>query len=91
MRNIFDNAKFGDRFKTKDGRLAIFLYSDSKQAIVMTELNDESDMESPYSVSLDGSYDGLPRNFTHRKSIVPKEEELTIISEGFEPKELKVE
>lgn len=26
MINIFENAKFGDRFKTRDGRMAIYLY-----------------------------------------------------------------
>lgn len=28
MKKVFDNAKFGDRFKTADGRLAIFWRSD---------------------------------------------------------------
>lgn len=29
MENIFENAKFGDKFKTRDGRLAIYNYSPS--------------------------------------------------------------
>lgn len=28
MNKIFEGAKFGDKFKTRDGRMAIFVYSD---------------------------------------------------------------
>lgn len=33
MNNIFENAKFGDRFRTRDGRLAIYLSTEHRGSI----------------------------------------------------------
>lgn len=58
MKNIFEGAKFGDKFKTRDGRMALFLQLDEivdtigktigKLAYVYTLQDGE------YSVALNG-------------------------------------
>lgn len=35
MDNVFQNAKFGDKFKTRDGRIVIYWYYDAKDPYQM--------------------------------------------------------
>ena len=53
--NIFENAKFGDKFRTRDGRMAIYLGESHHQELAVHDGDDYYDVYKDYNS--DGTYD----------------------------------
>lgn len=60
MENIFENAKFGDRFMTRDGRMAIFLahneYNSDTSFFITSDWDRNAIDRSPSLLTYDGHF-----------------------------------